>query len=101
LWGELCCCLTDYSYYSYSRKSTGREFFVPARTLIAVKLLNSILKADAVAKSGDDSRVGTSGWRVGDSEVRSKHNNQPLDDEDLCAKAAKKLVVHQPWKEGT
>ena len=34
VWGELCCCLTDYSYYSYSRKSTGREFFVPARTLI-------------------------------------------------------------------
>ena len=29
----------DYSYYSYCRKSTGREFFVPARTLIAVKLL--------------------------------------------------------------
>jgi hypothetical protein len=36
LWGELCCCLTDYSYYSYRRKSTGREFFVPARTLIGV-----------------------------------------------------------------
>jgi len=31
--------LTDYSYYSHSRKSTGREFFVPARTLIGVKLL--------------------------------------------------------------
>ena len=29
-----------YSYYSYRRKSTGREFFVPARSLIAVKLLN-------------------------------------------------------------
>jgi hypothetical protein len=29
----------DYSYYSYRRKSTGREFFVTARTLIAVKLL--------------------------------------------------------------
>ena len=26
-------------YYSYSRKPTGWEFFVPARTLIAVKLL--------------------------------------------------------------
>ena len=31
--------MTDYSYYSYCRKSTGREFFVPVRTLIAVKLL--------------------------------------------------------------
>ncbi len=35
--------MTDYSYYSYCRKSTGREFFVPARTLIAVKLLSNIL----------------------------------------------------------
>ena len=39
LWGELCWCLTDYSYYSYSRKSKGREFFVPVRTLIGIKLL--------------------------------------------------------------
>ena len=30
--GGLCCCLTDYSYYSYCRKSTGQELFVPART---------------------------------------------------------------------
>jgi hypothetical protein len=28
-------------YYSYRRKSTGREFLVPARTLIGVKLLTS------------------------------------------------------------
>ncbi len=40
MWGELCCCLTEFLYYSYCRKSTGRKFFVPARTLIAVKLLN-------------------------------------------------------------
>jgi hypothetical protein len=32
----------DYSYYSYCKKSTGQEFFVPARTLIAVKLLTVI-----------------------------------------------------------
>jgi hypothetical protein len=40
--GELCCCLSEFLYYSYCRKSTGREFFVPARTLIAVKLLRPL-----------------------------------------------------------
>ncbi len=30
---------TEFSYYSYSRKPTGREFFVPARTEIGLKLL--------------------------------------------------------------
>ena len=39
--GGVCCCLTDYSYYSDSRKSMGREFFVPARTLIGVKLITN------------------------------------------------------------
>ena len=39
LWGELCCCLMDYLYYSCSNKSTGQEFFVPTRTLIRVNLL--------------------------------------------------------------
>jgi hypothetical protein len=36
------CCvggLWYFSYYSYSRKPTGREFFVPTRTLIVVFLL--------------------------------------------------------------
>ena len=28
-----------FTYYSYRRNPTGREFFVPAGTLIAVKLL--------------------------------------------------------------
>ena len=40
MWGELCCCLSEFLYYSYCRKSTGQEFFVPTRTLIAVKLLS-------------------------------------------------------------
>ena len=31
----------------------------------AVKLLNNILKADAVAKRGNDMRVGMSDWRGG------------------------------------
>jgi hypothetical protein len=31
--GELCWFLTDFLYYSYCRKSTGWDFFVPARTL--------------------------------------------------------------------
>jgi hypothetical protein len=35
----LCCCLAEFWYYSYSRNHTGQEFFVPAQTLIAVKLL--------------------------------------------------------------
>jgi hypothetical protein len=43
LWGELCCCSTDYSYYSYCRNPTGREFFVPAWTLIGVKLLTAFI----------------------------------------------------------
>ncbi len=32
----------EFLYYSYCRKSTGWEFFVPARTLIDVKLLTAI-----------------------------------------------------------
>ncbi len=40
---DCCVCGVEYfPYYSYSRKPTGREFFVPARTLIAVKLLKEI-----------------------------------------------------------
>ncbi len=31
--------MTDYSYYSSCKKSTGQEFFVAAQTLIVVKLL--------------------------------------------------------------
>jgi hypothetical protein len=30
LWGELCWCLTGFSYSSYHRKPTEQEFFVPA-----------------------------------------------------------------------
>jgi hypothetical protein len=37
--GGLCRWSTEFPYYSYSRKPTGREFFVPARTLIVVFLL--------------------------------------------------------------
>ena len=48
--------------------------------------MNIILNADAVAKSGGDSRVGTSNWRVGDSKVRVKHDSQPLNDEGLVKK---------------
>ena len=37
---DCCVCGVEYfPYYSYSRNSTGREFFVPSRTLIEVKLL--------------------------------------------------------------
>ncbi len=35
----LCWIIRYFRYYSYSRNPTGREFFDPARTLIAVKLL--------------------------------------------------------------
>ena len=52
LWGELCWFLTDFFYYSYCRKPTEREFFVPAlktfvttRTQIVVKLLTSSMKS--------------------------------------------------------
>jgi hypothetical protein len=38
--GGLCPWSTEFPYYSYSRKPTGREIFVPARTLIAVFLLS-------------------------------------------------------------
>ena len=37
--GELCRCLTEFLYYSYSRKPTGREFVVPAWTKKMAKLL--------------------------------------------------------------
>jgi hypothetical protein len=36
-----------FPYYSYRRNPTGREFFVPARTQIAVKLLVKIPTAPA------------------------------------------------------
>ena len=42
LWGVLCRCLTEFLYYSYCRKPTGQEFFVPAQTKIVVKLLKII-----------------------------------------------------------
>ncbi len=37
--GKLCSGRRYFPYYSYRRNPTGREFFVPAGTLIAVKLL--------------------------------------------------------------
>ena len=43
----------------------------------------NILKADAVARSGNETRVGTSDWRGGDSKVGVKYDNQPLNDEGL------------------
>ena len=37
---DCCVCVVEYFwYYSYSRNPTRQEFFVPAGTLIAVKLL--------------------------------------------------------------
>ena len=47
---------------------------------------NNISKADAVAKSGNDTRVGTSDWRGGDLKVGAEHDNQPLNDEGLVLK---------------
>ena len=44
--GGLCRWSTEFPYYSYSRKPTGRKFFVPARTLIVVFLLNIILNCN-------------------------------------------------------
>jgi hypothetical protein len=38
------CCVGGgryFPYYSYHRNPTGQEFFIPAGTLIAVKLLNT------------------------------------------------------------
>jgi hypothetical protein len=46
--------LTEFLYYSYSRNPTGREFFVPAQTLIVVFLLNYlsyIIKTSLLAYS--------------------------------------------------
>ena len=34
----------EFEYYSYRKEAMGRNFFVPARTLIAVKLLKLKLK---------------------------------------------------------
>ncbi len=48
--------------------------------------LYNILKADAVAKSSNDTRVGTSDWRGGDSKVGAERDNQPMNDEGLVLK---------------
>ena len=37
LWGGLCRCSTEFSYYSYCRKPMRGKFFVPARTILVVK----------------------------------------------------------------
>ena len=36
---EMCSGRQYFPYYSYWRNTTGRDFFIPARTLIGVKLL--------------------------------------------------------------
>ena len=40
--GQLCSGRQYFPYYSYCRNPKGREFFVPTRTLIGVKLLTTI-----------------------------------------------------------
>ena len=46
--GDVCdCCVCSsryFSYYSFRRNPTAREFFVPAGTLIAAKLLITIIR---------------------------------------------------------
>ena len=34
LWGELCWCSMEFIYYSSRRTPSGREYFIPARTLM-------------------------------------------------------------------
>jgi len=41
--GYLCWGRWYFLYYSYCRKSTGQEFFVPTQTFIAVKLLMVVM----------------------------------------------------------
>ncbi len=43
LWGKLCRSSMEFCYYSHCRKATEWKFFVPAQTLIGVKLLMSHL----------------------------------------------------------
>ena len=52
--GQLCSGRQYFPYYSYCRNPTGREFFVPARTLIGVKLLKP---PDEVLKSFKEEKV--------------------------------------------
>ena len=56
---------------------------------------NMYVEVDAVPKSGDDNRVGAIGGSVGDPNVNTQHDNQPINDEGLGAKATKQLVAHQ------
>jgi hypothetical protein len=51
------CCVGGvqyFPYYSYHRNPMGREFFVPAGTLIAVKLLLGLDSIDADPIRSDD-----------------------------------------------
>jgi len=68
------------------------------RRLRAINKGREIVKADAVTKRGDNTGVGASNGSVGNPKVRTKHYNQPLDDEGLVLKATEQLVAHQPWK---
>jgi hypothetical protein len=66
------CCVGGgryFSYYSYCRNPTGKELFVPAGTLIAVKLLShnfSIIKIHTsilfFLKCVRPDRVDRAGW---------------------------------------
>ncbi len=47
--------------------------------------LNKNVQANAIVKSGNDMRVRTVDWWVGDSEVEAEHDNQLLDNEGLGA----------------
>ena len=51
---DCCVCVVEYFwYYSYSRNPTGREFFIPAGTLIAVKLLKQWIYTNVLQQSGE------------------------------------------------
>jgi hypothetical protein len=64
--------LRYFRYYSYSRNPTGWEFFDPARTLIAVKLLNQI-KLDATNR-----RLVILGTKYDKAEYPAKNEEQLL-----------------------
>ena len=63
--------------------------------------VNNILKADAAAKSGNDTRVGTSGLERRRLESWGQAQQSAVEQCELGVKTAKQLVARQPWKEGT
>ncbi len=56
------------------------------------------LEVDAVAKSGNNLRVRTSGKRVGDPKVGARHLNEAFNNDCLGVKTPKQLMAHQPRK---